>query len=300
MAEDVFGIVGSLQAAVFRVERVVAEGGFGVVYRAHHEGFKAAVALKCLKIPGAFSAEQRQAFLQGMRRVQQPVHPGRFELLGIAAVDGSQSQMVGVDAALDYPLFFQLKPVVKASAPPSDLVGMYASRKRIEANILSSHGDATRFFVTFLDNHDVKERIRFAQPGDEHKYDDQVTLGIACLYCLPGIPCLYYGTEQGLHALLDLFIDRIDLRQAQRRQEGADQALARQVDPFGESATQHREADAPPALGEAGQELLLLGFTHAARLAPAGKVGMERCKHVGYLLQVFVAAEEGQVVAWLF
>src|SRR5262245_50081506 len=58
MAEDVFGIVGSLQAAVFRVERVVAEGGFGVVYRAHHEGFKAAVALKCLKIPGAFSAEQ--------------------------------------------------------------------------------------------------------------------------------------------------------------------------------------------------------------------------------------------------
>lgn len=63
MAEDVFGIVGSLQAAVFRVERVVAEGGFGVVYRAHHEGFKAAVALKCLKIPGAFSAEQRQSFL---------------------------------------------------------------------------------------------------------------------------------------------------------------------------------------------------------------------------------------------
>lgn len=63
MAEDVFGIVGSLQAAVFRVERVVAEGGFGVVYRAHHEGFKAAVALKCLKIPGAFSAEQRQQFL---------------------------------------------------------------------------------------------------------------------------------------------------------------------------------------------------------------------------------------------
>lgn len=64
MAADVFGIVGSLQAAVFRVERVVAEGGFGVVYRAHHEGFKAAVALKCLKIPGTFTAAQREAFLQ--------------------------------------------------------------------------------------------------------------------------------------------------------------------------------------------------------------------------------------------
>jgi glycosidase len=112
-----------------------------------------------------------------------------------------QSQMVGVDAALDYPLFFNLKPVVKASSPPSDLVAMYAFRKQIEANILSSHGDATRYFVTFLDNHDVKERIRFVKPGDEHKFDDQVTLGITCLYCLPGIPCLYYGTEQALHGV---------------------------------------------------------------------------------------------------
>jgi glycosidase len=110
-----------------------------------------------------------------------------------------QTDMVGVDAALDYPLFFNLKPVVKGFAAPSDLVGMYQARKRIEADVLSSHGDATRFFVTFLDNHDVKERIRYVQPGDEHTFDDQVTLGLACLYALPGIPCLYYGTEQGLH-----------------------------------------------------------------------------------------------------
>jgi serine/threonine-protein kinase len=93
MAEDVFGIVGSLQAAVFRVERVVAEGGFGVVYRAQHEGFKAAVALKCLKIPGAFSAEQRQQFLQKFQEegevlfrlsalipsVVRPLHVGTLE-----------------------------------------------------------------------------------------------------------------------------------------------------------------------------------------------------------------------------
>jgi eukaryotic-like serine/threonine-protein kinase len=93
MADDVFGIVGSLQAAVFRVERVVAEGGFGVVYRAHHEGFKAAVALKCLKIPGAFSVEQRQHFLQKFQEegqllfrlsalipsVVRPLHVGTLE-----------------------------------------------------------------------------------------------------------------------------------------------------------------------------------------------------------------------------
>ncbi|MFL6354627.1 MAG: alpha-amylase family glycosyl hydrolase [Bryobacteraceae bacterium] len=111
------------------------------------------------------------------------------EFIGRSTSD--ENQMVGVDAALDYPLFFNLKGVVKASAPPSDLVAMYAFRKQVEANILSSHGDATRFFVTFLDNHDVKERIRYVQPGDEHRYDDQATLGMALLYCLPGIPCVY-------------------------------------------------------------------------------------------------------------
>jgi glycosidase len=109
--------------------------------------------------------------------------------------------MVGVDAALDYPLFFNLKPVVKGFAPPSDLVSMYVLRKEIEEDVLSSHGDATRYFVTFLDNHDVKERIRYADPANPTRYDDQVTLGLACLYALPGIPCLYYGTEQGLHGV---------------------------------------------------------------------------------------------------
>src|SRR6186713_1507353 len=67
MAEDVFGIVGSLQAAVFRVERVVAEGGFAVVYRAHHEGFRAAVALKCLKLPGTLSEAKQTEFLDKFR-----------------------------------------------------------------------------------------------------------------------------------------------------------------------------------------------------------------------------------------
>jgi len=110
-----------------------------------------------------------------------------------------QSELVGVDAALDYPLFNTLKAVVKGFAAPTAVVGMYQNRKNVERNILSSHGDATRFFVMFLDNHDVKERIRYVDPTNPTKFDDQVTLGLACLYSLAGIPCLYYGTEQGLH-----------------------------------------------------------------------------------------------------
>jgi len=66
MAEDVFGIVGSVIASVYHVECVVAEGGFGVVYRAHHGGFRAPVALKLLKVPQQ-DPQQQQAFLELFR-----------------------------------------------------------------------------------------------------------------------------------------------------------------------------------------------------------------------------------------
>ncbi len=119
--------------------------------------------------------------------------------IGRNTLDVTNQQLVGVDAALDYPLFSTLKPVVKGLAAPAAVIEMYGQRKTVEADIVSSHGDATRFFVTFLDNHDMKERIRYEAPGNPTEFDDQVTLGLACLFALPGIPCVYYGTEQGLH-----------------------------------------------------------------------------------------------------
>ena len=67
MADDVFGIVGTTQAGNFQVEQVVAEGGFGVVYRALHGGFRAPVALKCLKVPEAMTPRERQLFLEKFR-----------------------------------------------------------------------------------------------------------------------------------------------------------------------------------------------------------------------------------------
>jgi glycosidase len=117
--------------------------------------------------------------------------------IGRSTQDGSD--LVGVDAALDYPLFNVLKPTVKGFSPPTAIAAMYNLRKSVEENILSSHGDATRFFVTFLDNHDMKERVRFIDRAGQQAQDDEVTLGLACLLGLPGIPCIYYGTEQGLH-----------------------------------------------------------------------------------------------------
>ena len=112
---------------------------------------------------------------------------------------GDMNSPVGVDAALDYPLLWPLLDALKGSGPFSAVADVYNKRKKLDQYILSSHGDASRYFVTFIDNHDIKKRFRWQQPGNPTQYDDQVTMGVACLFCLPGVPCIYYGTEQGLH-----------------------------------------------------------------------------------------------------
>jgi glycosidase len=72
---------------------------------------------------------------------------------------------------------------------------VFETRKQAERDIITSHGEAGKFFVTFLDSHDQDQRFGFT--GESQRVD-QIALGIACLYTLQGIPCLYYGTEQGL------------------------------------------------------------------------------------------------------
>jgi serine/threonine protein kinase len=64
---DRFALVGNTIAGTFRVDDIVAEGGFGVVYRAYHLHFRAPVALKCLKIPDELTAEERHEFLEQFR-----------------------------------------------------------------------------------------------------------------------------------------------------------------------------------------------------------------------------------------
>ena len=110
-----------------------------------------------------------------------------------------EGDLVGVDAALDFPLFFKLPGMAKGQTPPAEVVQMFEHRKELERGVISSHGEASRFFVTFLDNHDQKERFFFSADDAPNRFEDQLTLGIGCLFALQGIPCLYYGTEQALH-----------------------------------------------------------------------------------------------------
>lgn len=110
-----------------------------------------------------------------------------------------QGDLIGVDAALDFPLFETLPAVIKGWTPPVALEGLYAHRKATQQFLITSHAEASRYFVTFLDNHDLKGYRFCPGPGvPAGRFDDQLALGIGCLFTLQGIPCLYYGTEQGL------------------------------------------------------------------------------------------------------
>ena len=103
--------------------------------------------------------------------------------------NGGRSDGYGIDAALDFPLFFKLPAIAKGFMDVSAIRAVFQDRKNEEAELLSSHGEAGRFFVSFLDNHDQHERIRHPLTPEA-----QVLLALALLFTLQGIPCVYYGT----------------------------------------------------------------------------------------------------------
>lgn len=116
--------------------------------------------------------------------------------------NAADNQGFGIDAALDYPLFFKLPSVIKSlgSNPPGveTIAQVFNDRKAAEQGQISSHGEAGKYFVSFIDNHD--QNARFNAPGTPV---EQVTMALAVLFGLQGIPCVYYGTEQGLQGTID-------------------------------------------------------------------------------------------------
>ena len=60
---DPFGLVGARLDSRYDVVDVVAQGGFGVVYRAQHRELRKPVAIKVLKTPGDLTQRQQRDFL---------------------------------------------------------------------------------------------------------------------------------------------------------------------------------------------------------------------------------------------
>lgn len=67
MAEDLLGILGQVVAGTFLVEQVVSQGEHGLVYRAHHRGFRTRVALKCLGLTAPWEGPARDRLLEAFR-----------------------------------------------------------------------------------------------------------------------------------------------------------------------------------------------------------------------------------------
>jgi hypothetical protein len=132
--EDVFGIVGSVVAGAYQVQAVVAQGGFGVVYRAHHSGFRAPVALKCLRIPRQLDRRRQAQFLEQFRAEAELLFrlsasiPTVVRPLGIDAITTPQGVFVPFMALewLDGKTLQQAAAERRAAGQPIDLPELVA------------------------------------------------------------------------------------------------------------------------------------------------------------------------------
>ncbi len=93
------------------------------------------------------------------------------------------------DSMLDYPLYDTVNSVfATASGNTLQIVNHY--------NAIATDYDTNSAYrlVTFLDNHD---NARFLSSGNANGNTNNLTVALQFLYTSRGIPCLYYGTEQG-------------------------------------------------------------------------------------------------------
>jgi tetratricopeptide (TPR) repeat protein len=74
MATDPFGWVGATIEGRYVVERVVGEGGQGIVYRGMHLGFDEPIAIKCLKVAGAVTTQRREGVVDDFRSEARLLH----------------------------------------------------------------------------------------------------------------------------------------------------------------------------------------------------------------------------------
>ena len=94
-----------------------------------------------------------------------------------------------LDSMLDYPLYFAVKNVfARATGAPGEIEEHYR-------RVFHSYDPASRArLVTFLDNHD---QPRFLSRDQAHNDVQRLKSALVFLLTGRGVPCLYYGTEQG-------------------------------------------------------------------------------------------------------
>ena len=107
-------------------------------------------------------------------------------------IEGTNERFPSLDSCLDFPLYFILEETIKGFSNPTDLRERYERFK----TLYNDHGEASRYFVTFVDNHDQMSRP-YRRFMHNNPNPEQAALAIGYLLTSSGVPCIYYGTEQG-------------------------------------------------------------------------------------------------------
>ncbi len=140
-----------------------------------------------------FGIPALKRFVEGIRDYTEKAGCQDFFLFAEVASGDDLAQeflkeIPGLNAVIDFPLHFILPEMIRGNTTPDQFKILMNHRKKL------SEGQSR---ITFLDNHDQlgqQVKKRFAAGLSEEQFE----LGVGFLFCFPGIPCLYYGTEQGL------------------------------------------------------------------------------------------------------
>ncbi len=108
-------------------------------------------------------------------------------------IPDTNERFPSLDAALDFPLWGILEGIIKGFINPAELRLRYDRFREL----YSDHGQAGQYFVTFVDNHDQIGRSPKGRFLHNNPFQKQVVFAVGYLLTSLGIPCIYYGTEQG-------------------------------------------------------------------------------------------------------
>lgn len=147
--------------------------------------------------------EASRKFCGGIREYAESIGKENFLLLG-EVTGGTRSMQtyleisgINIDAALDLGEPAKaIAEIIKYRRSPSDYAHFYT-----KDDALGSHRMVGKYHVSILDDHDkvgFNEKARFAKYNDNlQRSSMQIAQAVCMQLTTLGIPCIYYGTEQG-------------------------------------------------------------------------------------------------------
>lgn len=115
-----------------------------------------------------------------------------------------------LDAVLDFSYHNAIVPLLRNEAPATMLAEVWEARR----SFYRDYGHSGKYYLTYVENHDLgawdHRRLLnntheqtpdgYDRPGGDPRLAE---MAAAVLLCSMGIPCLYYGTEQGFDGGID-------------------------------------------------------------------------------------------------